>query len=293
MPDPNNCHPLTSKVVVVNREGDLEINAVYDTPKQANWSPRGDLAIGAGVALKVIQGYCEKEQEEGPVSEAPRAPLSRVYNADTFSIREHSLRFGDNHSRNGSLRRGRTEKSKDSSLPPLFGRDDVVFPALSGPNAAAPTGLSATRPGKGRTYSPASLRKYKGPDQSDSIQVRNKRSLSRTDTLPAAQDGASADAPELKTSDQDRHSNPSMTHKLHRAQSRGASHVVEDDISMVIRRRTLAGYGLSQVIGFWKHIFEKINDFTSPGTTFMLHRISHQTAEIIPLFNHCLSYGLG
>lgn len=271
MPDPNNCHPLTSKVVVVNREGDLEINAVYDTPKQANWSPRGDLAIGAGVSLKIIQGYHDNEQEQEAVSEAPRQSLSQVYNADTFSVREQSLRFGDSHSRTGSLLRGRTERTKQGSLPPLFGRgEDHDFSSLGGTNSTAPTGLSASRPGKGRTYSPASLRKYKGPDRSDFATARKRRSPSRTDTLPVAPDEALADTAEP---DQDHHSNPNSARKLGRTLSRVASHVVEDDISMVIRTRTLAGYGLSQVLNVLSaFVHKKLMIFPSPGITFMLHR---------------------
>lgn len=43
--------------MVVNKDGDLELYAIYDTPKQPIWSSRGDLAIGAGAGLKII-GDC-------------------------------------------------------------------------------------------------------------------------------------------------------------------------------------------------------------------------------------------
>ena len=42
---------------VVNKDGDLELYAIYDTPKQPIWGARGDLAIGAGVGLKAIESY--------------------------------------------------------------------------------------------------------------------------------------------------------------------------------------------------------------------------------------------
>ena len=54
MPNPNVSHPVASNVMVVNKDGDLELYAIYDAPKQPIWSSRGDLAIGAGVGLKVI-----------------------------------------------------------------------------------------------------------------------------------------------------------------------------------------------------------------------------------------------
>lgn len=43
--------------MVVNKEGDLELYALHDTPKQAVWSARGDLAISAGVEWRVISGH--------------------------------------------------------------------------------------------------------------------------------------------------------------------------------------------------------------------------------------------
>ncbi|KAJ8583498.1 hypothetical protein M405DRAFT_884797 [Rhizopogon salebrosus TDB-379] len=48
---------LASEVVVVNRDGDLELYALHDTPNQASWSARGDLAIGTGLGCKVLQGF--------------------------------------------------------------------------------------------------------------------------------------------------------------------------------------------------------------------------------------------
>ncbi|KAG6890445.1 hypothetical protein C0992_001638 [Termitomyces sp. T32_za158] len=48
-------HPLTTNVMVVSKDGDLELYAVYDTPKPAVWSSRGDLAIAAGPSCRIVE----------------------------------------------------------------------------------------------------------------------------------------------------------------------------------------------------------------------------------------------
>jgi WD repeat-containing protein mio len=50
-------HALTTNVMVVNKDGDLEMYVVYDTPKQVQWSARGELCIGAGLSCSTFPGY--------------------------------------------------------------------------------------------------------------------------------------------------------------------------------------------------------------------------------------------
>jgi len=64
-----------SNVMVVNKDGDLELYAVHDTPKQATWSARGDLALGAGLAIKGLNGYHDPEEDDE--SSQPRAVVLR------------------------------------------------------------------------------------------------------------------------------------------------------------------------------------------------------------------------
>lgn len=49
-------HPLASNIMLVNKEGDLEVHALYDTPKPTTWSATGDLVFGAGLQYQVISG---------------------------------------------------------------------------------------------------------------------------------------------------------------------------------------------------------------------------------------------
>ena len=50
-------YPLTSDVMVVNREGDLELYAVHDTPVHNPWSARGELALGIGRSYAVLPAF--------------------------------------------------------------------------------------------------------------------------------------------------------------------------------------------------------------------------------------------
>ncbi|PFH53658.1 hypothetical protein AMATHDRAFT_137028 [Amanita thiersii Skay4041] len=47
---------ISSKIMVVNKEGDLELYAMHDGPKQVAWSARGDLAISGGRTFKLVTG---------------------------------------------------------------------------------------------------------------------------------------------------------------------------------------------------------------------------------------------
>ena len=206
VPNPNVSHPLASNVMVVNKDGDLELYAIYDTPKQPIWSSRGDLAIGAGVGLKIIGDYQNtthdvfSSESVGQTKSAFKYNKDKVSSSRSIPTREHSLT------------RGRSGHPVQL-VAPIFGVDDLSLPVAS-------TGLSATRPAKTRTSSPVSVRKHR-------------RSHSRTDTIPADESSGPPN-PRRRTKSRDK--------KRH-----GLIHVLQDDISMVMRRRALAGYGLSKV----------------------------------------------
>jgi len=213
--------------MVVNKDGDLELYALYDTPKQPIWSSRGDLAIGAGVGLKVIGGN-------------PNTTLADEFSSDSVGQSSSRFKYGDDDNasrsrsvpkRDHSIVRGRSGRPSGHPVQPLpvmptplaptFWADNEETPVLS--PSVGPTGLSATRPAKTRTYSPASVRKYQ------------RRSQSRTDTIPAEEPSVQRIASLRRTT------------KSREAKKQSFSHVVQEDISMVMRRRVLAGYGLSKV----------------------------------------------
>jgi hypothetical protein len=194
---------LTSEVVVVNRDGDLELYAMHDTPKQASWSARGDLAIGTGLGCKVLPGF----EDHG----APPQPW-------------------DVHIEEETTTRGR---GKTSSVP-IFGKgDEDGFPALEG-------NTSPSKAIKARTYSPASFRHY----PLEHSVVRSELSMSPSGISDrVVLKPLSGDEPKSKGHRQ------AAENSLSKAKhsSRSVPQVVEDDISMMMRRRTIRGYGLASV----------------------------------------------
>ena len=200
--------------MVVNKDGDLELYAIYDTPKQPIWSSRGDLAIGAGVGLKIIGDYQNRTPVDAFSSESvvqTRSVLKytkdRVSNSRSIPTPEHSLTRG---------RSGHRSEHPVQLIPPVYGVDDLSLPVTS-------TGLSTMRPTKARTCSPVSVRKHP-------------RSQSRTDTIPAEESSG------VQCITNPRRPTKSRDMKIH-----GLIPVLQDDISMVMKRRALAGYGLSKV----------------------------------------------
>ncbi|KAJ6567321.1 hypothetical protein DFH09DRAFT_1156660 [Mycena vulgaris] len=276
---PNPRLPLASNVMVVNKEGDLELYALHDTPKQAIWSSRGDLAISAGQSFRVFPGVMEEEElEEEMTRERERASsLERFrYEQQQAAIQaERSRSVTTLDSKSGDvpqfMERGRSSFPSLESPPPLFGRgDEDGFPALgtvnTGPGVvptpastrdvsrasairtSAPTGISATRPSsvsKSRTWSPASMRRFpyetsaqsrsrsRGGKQLDN----NLQTEQSSEVVPTSTDNATKSRGRTKKSTRGAQSRSA-------SKGRGFEHIVEDDISMVMRRRCLRGYSI-------------------------------------------------
>ncbi|KIK80016.1 hypothetical protein PAXRUDRAFT_833780 [Paxillus rubicundulus Ve08.2h10] len=157
---------LTSEVMVVNKDGDLELYAVHDTPKQAPWSSRGDLAIGAGLSHKVLAGF----EDRGPPPQPWDIPSNPA--DDEFALRG---------------------RAKAESAAPTLGRiDEDEFPALNSSGSAKT---------KSRTYSPASFRKY----TVELLTVRGdepvlaERPIESPSQRPASREDTRAKVPRAKT----------------------------------------------------------------------------------------------
>jgi hypothetical protein len=292
-------HPLTSNVMVLNSDGDLELYAIHDTPKQLAWSARGDLAVGAGLGLKVLEGYQEDEDDDEEAEFVPEESKQRKTSGDTnsrgrdtsrarVSVRGQSSRSPSASKRPTSVTRGRDRQGgarRDShasqpgltlptipsagtspvATPLLFGKDDdgsstpgpstISTTNRNTPSTATsskPTGLSATRP-----HSSKHTRSEERPSVRS---VQTKRSLSRTDTLPADDlDGSSKYDGKYPSTEralskgrdelQAKSTSQSKDARVIRKKPKeaGVMGLIREDISMIIRRRAKAGYGLSQV----------------------------------------------
>ncbi|KII92498.1 hypothetical protein PLICRDRAFT_155080 [Plicaturopsis crispa FD-325 SS-3] len=214
-------HSLTSKAMIVNKDGDLELYAVHDTPKQAVWSARGDLALGAGKTCRIVPGFHETSPPNEPWNISPsRGAIDR-----TLSHHERE-------------RSPMNEAGGFNTLPPIFGRgDEDGFPALTANVTHAPANLAATRPGHVQSHSPASFRSYH---------------FEHSSAVPEVGTGSGS------TADKAAHTNGINKERSHRGRHRDKSasrgrkqnlkliqHVVEEDISMVMRQRVVRGYGLA------------------------------------------------
>ncbi|KAF8893606.1 hypothetical protein BD779DRAFT_1609907 [Infundibulicybe gibba] len=209
-------HPLSSHVMVVNKEGDLELYAIHDTPKQASWSSRGDLIIGAGESLKIIEGF---QEEEPPAREPWEVPALAPAPNQGGSAR-HSQSRSRSRQREESVRRGRS--GGDPVIPPppiLFGRgDEDGFPALLAPATAD------------------------APAQKENPSTPGKYRFEYTESSMISLGGGAGDTFSKKKGAKRRSSGSRAGNS-----KRGVVNtIVEDDISMVMRRRTLRGYGIGR-----------------------------------------------
>ena len=237
VPNPKSSPSQTSNVMVVSKDGDLEVYAIYAAPKQLAWSSKGSLVLGGGLELKSIEGYQDSDTEEDTGSDVAQQSNP---GANGISLeRTRRSRSRSSIPRAESRVRGRGSSSYvQAHMPPLFGRgDNDGFPALP----ARPMGLSATRPGKPRTYSPASIRQYRSSERGEPSALQQ-RSLSRTDTIPA-EDPVNEKPPSMARRKVER----VPPQKTKESKTQAFSNIVQDDISMIMRQRAKAGYGLSQV----------------------------------------------
>ena len=212
--------PLTSDVMVVNREGDLELYAVHDTPVHNPWSARGELAMGIGRSYALMPAFHEPDPPPEPweVDVEPPVQTTTPHSVDKQLLHEDTPARG-----RGQL------------TPPTFGRgDEDGFPALP----AKPTAnLAATRPTPIRAYSPAALRHM---HFEHGAMARRLGSPS-----PARHDSALKSALGKSRSVAKRARAPSPL--WGQPAEATMQHVIEGDISMIMRRRVIQGYGLVSV----------------------------------------------
>ncbi len=199
-----------SNVMVVNKDGELELYASYDTPTHAPWSPRGDLGIGIGRSYRIIPGFRERDP--------PPEPWDIIAQPSVTDSAPQSAVRADSRGRRGAPA-GRV------ASPPMFGRgDEDGFPALMPTSSKAPANLAATRPGRSRTYSPAALRNLNFEHTAMPKRTSGSKGKGANPKLPRRPASPWAHGPQ------------------------GAMlHCVEGDVSMTMRRRVIQGYGLINV----------------------------------------------
>ncbi|KAI0744299.1 hypothetical protein C8Q80DRAFT_889791 [Daedaleopsis nitida] len=134
-------HSLTSNVMLVNKDGDLELYAVHDSPVHPQWSSRGDLALGVGCSYTIVPGITDPTPPREPwdlLGTRPSQPGSRAYSLERRELAEDR----------SVTRRSHDSPSSFTPPAPTFGRgDEDGFPALS-PTPLTP--VSGPSPGRRR-----------------------------------------------------------------------------------------------------------------------------------------------
>ena len=204
--------------MVVNGDGDLELSSVYDTPKQTTWSSRGDLAMGAGYSFRVISAIVDDQVSPEPWD------LPEPSHPTRSGATSHSHSRGREH---------RRPTDPDTMFtPPRYNHRDAESPlGTRSVSQAKAANLAATRPDK-RSFSPASLRVHEAPLHS----TRGGDLLKRSTSRPRRDKVSLSPAPRQRSSS-----------KPKKNSSKGAAATVEDDISMVMRKRVISGYGIKNV----------------------------------------------
>ncbi|OCH85554.1 hypothetical protein OBBRIDRAFT_739720 [Obba rivulosa] len=232
VPSADSC-PLTSNVMVANKQGDLELHAVHDTPKHTPWSARGDVAIGTGRSYRIIPGFRDLEPPPEPwdIIAQPSVPQSKAHSVDRHSGRAQSAP---------------RDRAQSGTPPPLFGRgDEEGFPALSAPSNVISETSVMSRRGRSRTYSPAAtLRSLQF--EYNAVAKNDLAHALETPTIEAhhglAWNGVSFSGGARQANHRHRGSISSLARPA--LVERSIQHVVAEDISMVMRRRVIKGYGL-------------------------------------------------
>lgn len=218
--------------MVVNKEGDLELYAVHDTPKPTPWSSRGDLGVALSCSYRVFPGVRDLSPPPEPwdIQHHSSAPGSKAQSVDRYAAKEESIS------------RGRTAHT-DLSPPPLFGRgDEDGFPALP---VKPPASLSTSRPGRSRTYSPAALRHLQFEHSALTRQQPRRHPVTSDATAPPS---TMADTLSLNGgSPPQKHHHGHVHHGGKMTTGKALQHLVEEDISMTMRQRVVQGYGLTNV----------------------------------------------
>ena len=236
--------------MVVNKEGDLEVYSVHDTPSNCSWNHRGDLSLALGNSYRIFSTPTDAGSSPNPWE----VPLLHK-NSREASAASKGQNEDDDQSRN----RGR---SQSLVSPPTFGRgDEDGFPALSA--TLLKSALEAQRAGHpqgnnldGISLPPSISRRSAAVTRAPSL--RDLRTAAKIqavveDPPPAETPVPATNADKLADLDLDLEKDPQFVRSNGVDQSSQPSafqkirQVLQGDISAAMRWRATKGYGLSNV----------------------------------------------
>lgn len=238
--------------MVVNKEGDLEVYSVHDTPSNCSWSHRGDLSLALGTSY----GVFSTPNYAGSGPNPWEVPLlhNRSRGVSAASKEQPS---DDDQSQN----RGR---SQSLASPPTFGRgDEDGFPALNA--TLLKSALETKRAGHAQGSNGTSIPPSFGRRSTAVTRAPSLRDLRTTAKMQAVVEEPPRTAipvlpihaDKLADIDIDLEKDPRFVQPKKPNQSSQQSpyqmllQVLQGDVSTVMRWRATKGYGLSNVSFFF------------------------------------------
>ncbi len=233
--------PLVVSLMAITKDDDLETANIHDTPIHVRWCARGSMAVAVGSAYRIFHSVPPGEIVPDPWSVVPTIVSESTEGALPIEIS-----------------RGRSPRPS-SSHQPTFGRgDEDGFPAL-------PSAVPSPKPSPRVKASPLPVQQSKeGTPSPARWSVPVSPSLKGSAELPSSPGPASLapPSPALRS----RHIPSISKHSedgtpLSRARSASGrpwrravdraidrvQALVDEDISMMMRRRVIKGYGLVYV----------------------------------------------
>ena len=233
----NRSNPLVVSLMAITKDNDLETANIHDTPIHVQWSARGNMAIAVGSAYRIFSGMRPGEIVPEPWSIQPTI-VSEGTDFSPFPI---------------EVSRGRSPRL--SQHQPTFGRgDEDGFPALTSARPS-PRPSPRSRPSplpvqksKEGTASPAYRSVPVSPYFKGNVELPTSPGPASL-PLPSPASGSRHITGASKASE--RNASSSRTRNANgRAWRRAIDRtqaLVDEDVSMIMRRRVIMGYGLSYV----------------------------------------------
>ncbi|KAG9038629.1 hypothetical protein FRB95_000218 [Tulasnella sp. JGI-2019a] len=231
-------HPKTPRILTVNKTGMLQIAPIFESAHH-HWSSRGDLIIACNTSFQTRHSTTPRDD-----SQSPAEPWDITFSDDNEE--EVSPPISIEHITPQTLDEGRLGRP---------GPNVVEWPTIAPSNSS----LSATRPSKSdRTFSPAAMRRFavrprsgsrtprqsSDPDMSEQLSPYLKPlALQESDAFPK-----SSRSKRRSSKSRGRDISPVLSPSHGIENENLSQRALQNDISMIMQRRMMRGYGLDKAL---------------------------------------------
>ncbi|KAG8863265.1 hypothetical protein FRB96_008756 [Tulasnella sp. 330] len=240
-------HPKTPRILTVNKSGMLQITPIFDSAHH-QWSARGDLVVSCNDSLQTR--HSQRDHNESSAE-----PWNIIFSDENEVEGDKSTSISIDDTWTQPVDEGRTGRP-GALRPPAH---NIEWPSIGASNNNS--SLSATRPSKlHRTFSPAAMRRFavrprsgsRTPRQTSEIDFSEQRSPNSKPLSLPEQDARPTSSKSKRRSSKSKHRgmSPMFVGLSHSAADNGqlSRRTLQNDISMVIQRRMMRGYGLEKAL---------------------------------------------